>query len=362
MSLAENYSRTERFLHRLAFSNAFVRRVLSDLEDDLYKKEIAATRSGHEVFVSSVARAGTTLLMELLYDTGEFASFTYRHMPFIMSPLLWDRISSRFQRDAVARERAHGDGMNISYDSPEAFEEVVWLTHAGTAIVRDNGLAVLSRDDCPRELIDGLTQAIRKLLTLESRGAASEHPLRYLSKNNANISRLSVIQGTFPDAVVVVPFRPPLSHVASLMRQHERFLAEHAEDAFSRDYMRWLGHFEFGQNLKPMMFDDWHPDSIDAGGVGRDFWLRYWVAAYRHVLARADERIVFVDFDALRADGAGALERIAAALSLRNPDALVASAGRLRAPTTKPASDDGIPSDLSSEANDVFWELRARAV
>lgn len=36
------------------------------------------------------------------------------------------------------------------------------------------------------------------------------------------------------------------------MRQHARALVAQAEDPFPRSYMTWLGHHEFGTDLRPM--------------------------------------------------------------------------------------------------------------
>ena len=50
-------------------------------------------------------------------------------MPFILAPLLWERVSKGFRKPTGLKERAHGDGLVVGYDSPEAFEEVLWRTY-----------------------------------------------------------------------------------------------------------------------------------------------------------------------------------------------------------------------------------------
>ena len=42
----------------------------------------------------------------------------------------------------------------------------------------------------------------------------------------------------FPDCRIIVPLRDPAAHAASLLRQHKNFLTRHAEDTFTRRYMR----------------------------------------------------------------------------------------------------------------------------
>src|SRR6185436_2307720 len=106
---------------------------------------------------------------------------------------------------------------------------------------------------------------------------------RYLAKNNANIARIALLARLFPACRIVIPFREPASHVASLMRQHSRFTALHAADRFALDYMNWLGHYEFGAALRPIDFGGWRgaPAAETAGSP--DFWLTYWVRAYAAV-------------------------------------------------------------------------------
>ena len=37
----------------------------------------------HQIYVTGLARAGTTILLNTIYDTKKFASFTYRDMPLL---------------------------------------------------------------------------------------------------------------------------------------------------------------------------------------------------------------------------------------------------------------------------------------
>ena len=76
----------------------------------------------NNVFVAGVARSGTTILLNAIYDSDEFASLSYADMPFVLAPNLWSKISSTSKH--LIKERAHGDGIKVSSDSPEAFEEV----------------------------------------------------------------------------------------------------------------------------------------------------------------------------------------------------------------------------------------------
>src|SRR5262245_50399491 len=196
MRFSDRYGPIERAIHYLAFSAPFVQKALGELENDLLMRGRHQAAPDRAVFITGLPRAGTTLLLELLYRTGEFCSFTYRHMPFILAPLISGRASLAGARTAPRIERAHGDGMQVSLDSPEAFEEVLWLTYLRDRIVAERTLEPLTAEMVSAEFENAFRATIRKLLA-EREG---ERATRYLSKNNANISRLGVLSQLFPDA------------------------------------------------------------------------------------------------------------------------------------------------------------------
>ena len=124
---AESYSGVDRALHRVAFATYEVQADLADIEDRLFASHLGSITNQRPVFITSLPRAGTTLLLECCAALDEFASHTYRDMPFVMIPCLWSSFSGAFRREGQLKPRAHGDGMQIDFDSPEALEEVLWL-------------------------------------------------------------------------------------------------------------------------------------------------------------------------------------------------------------------------------------------
>ncbi len=126
MSPGESYSRLDRWLHHLAFKAITPQKAMADIEESLFATRLEPLAVTRPVFITSLPRAGTTLLLELLAGTDRFATHTYRDMPFVLCPLLWERLSSGFRTSDPLRERAHGDGISINSDSPEAFEEILW--------------------------------------------------------------------------------------------------------------------------------------------------------------------------------------------------------------------------------------------
>ena len=362
MSLSDDYSLADRGLHYLAFCHPAIQKALCEIENDLYGKRFRDISSDNEVFVTGMPRSGTTLILELLYNTREFSTYTYRHMPFILSPIVWSGISGNFQKKSILKERSHGDGMQVSFDSPEAFEEVIWLAYLKDEIVKPDFLMPLGPDKCTPAFVRTLRNSIRKLLYLGRSVQHSSTDLRYLSKNNANISRIDTLSELFPNSTIVVPFRHPLAHTASLMKQHDRFLKEHSTDPFTMRYMRWLGHYEFGKIFRPINFDDWL-GALDAPyHVNADFWLKYWSSAYQYLLKNKTVNVVFIDFDKLLENGARVLADLADCIGLHDVQKLVGQSHRLRMPTSKMIASTECSNNTYQRACEIHEQLRLAAI
>ena len=119
-----NYSWLQQKLHQLALSSKFMRETTFDVETSLISTK---KTNDINVFVAGLARSGTTVLLNAIYNTDQFSSLSYQDMPFVLAPNLWSRLSFNKQ-DPNLVERAHGDGIKVSTESPEAFEEVFWNT------------------------------------------------------------------------------------------------------------------------------------------------------------------------------------------------------------------------------------------
>jgi hypothetical protein len=362
VSLSDDYSLIDRGLHYLAFCHPAVQKALCEIENDLYGKRFRDISSDNEVFVTGMPRSGTTLILELLYNTREFSTYTYRHMPFILSPIVWSGISRFFQKKSILKERSHGDGMQVSFDSPEAFEEVIWLAYLKDEIVKPDFLMPLGPDKCTPAFVRTLRDSIRKLLSLGRSAQHNSTDLRYLSKNNANISRIDTLSELFPNSAIVVPFRHPLAHTASLMKQHDRFLKEHSADPFTTRYMKWLGHYEFGRIFKPINFDDWL-GALDAPyHVSADFWLEYWSSAYQYLLKNKTVNVVFIDFDKLLENGERVLADLAECIGLHDVQKLVGQSHRLRMPTSKMIASTECSNNTYQRACEIHEQLRLASI
>lgn len=340
MKAAGGYSWLDRALHRLAFATPTAQWGLADLEARWFARELDAVPDSAPIYVAGLPRAGSTMLHRLLAACPSLATHRLRDMPFVVCPLLWRPFARRFERAAVPRERAHGDGIAVGPDSPEALDEVLW------AAERSSGAA---------EFAAMYARHRRKVVALERRDRPQAR--RYLAKNNALIERLARLGEVAPDALVVVPFRSASAQAASLLRQHLRFCELQSRDPFARRYMQATGHREFGlDHVPPTLPGVVAPRDAEALR-SPTYWLDLWLAVYRALLAATPAvRMVFVDFE--RQAREQNLDALAEALSLPAADREVlraAAATALRPLTAEAASTVG------AEWQAVEAELRARA-
>ena len=116
----QNYSNIQKFLHDFVLSKKMINKSLFELEKIIYSKNKDVKNQSH-IFITGLPRSGTTSLLNFLFSSGEYASLTYRNMPFVLSP----NFSKLFnKKNTPQKERMHGDGITYDINSPEAFDEV----------------------------------------------------------------------------------------------------------------------------------------------------------------------------------------------------------------------------------------------
>lgn len=350
------YNGADRLFHSLAFAGPGVLKAASRLEDRLMPR-LPAEPDGPPIFVTSLARGGTTALLNALSEVPAIATHTYRDMPFLTAPVLWDRLSGGRRRSVARRQRAHGDGLEIGLDSPEALEEVLWAMFwpgkfAGPAIE-------LWRDeDADTEAEAFLARHMRKIIAARRRqpDRGERQSARYCSKNNANIARLGYLPLAFPGCRIVVPLRRPECHAASLLRQHRNFTRLQGEDDFVRRYMRDIGHFEFGLIHRPLAFPGFDAARYELDS--EDYWLHYWICAFREVLASGEDLLI-VTQDELRRDPQASMAALCAAIGL---DPGGTDFTRHFRPGPDIAPTQGFDPALLAEARALYAELGARSI
>lgn len=352
LNYKERYGLLDRVFYRMALRSGTAQRTFADLEETLFRKKLAAISGDNPVFITALPRSGTTILLSILWQSGAFASHTYQDMPFVRSPLIWNHYRRHFSVDDTPRERTHGDGLQISGSSPEAFEEMVWKHYWPDHYYEDR-IRPWTREDSNPEFDDGFELHMRKVIAVRQEQEVTRG--RYLSKNNLNISRLAGLPKPLRSGTFLIPFRSPAQHAASMLHQHRRFTRLQREDPFMREYMEAIGHHEFGEGLKPVNFGGWLDDAPGSPD-GIEFWLRYWIAGYRFVMDNATESVVLVSYARLVGEPESSLERLARVINV-DPVRLTTQSASLRPPRTHPLDGEPISSALLLEAEEVHDRL-----
>tara|TARA_Y100000741_G_scaffold357262_1_gene334917 strand:- start:755 stop:1720 length:966 start_codon:yes stop_codon:yes gene_type:complete len=265
-----NYSWLQKRLHQFALSAQFMREATYDIESFLISP---IQETNNHVFIAGLARSGTSILLNALYESNQFSSLLYKDMPFILAPNLWSRVSfGKKNLDLV--ERAHGDGIKISINSPEAFEEVFWMTFN-----------------------DDKNESNKKFIKYVQLINHKYKKDRYLSKNNQNIRRVKLLSKIFPHSKILIPYRNPLQHAFSLLSQHKRFIKNAKIDKFIANYMELIGHKEFGPNYKPLFSNKIKfIDDLDI-----NHWIEQWYLTYKKCYESLENKnnICFICYEEL---------------------------------------------------------------
>ncbi|MDB5130963.1 MAG: Sulfotransferase family protein [Mucilaginibacter sp.] len=342
-----DYSAISRLLHRLALQSKSIAEMSFDVESMLVKEK-ETVFSDRYIFISGLARSGTTMLMRYLYETGIFRSLTYQDMPFVLMPNTWKQLSHSAPATGF-KERAHKDGIMVGFDSPEAFEEVFWRVFCGDQYILKDRLKLHTID---ADVLAKFKTYVRNVL-LSGEGPGQ---VRYLSKNNNNVLRFQYLQQCLPGSQIIIPFREPLQHAVSLLNQHKHFSKVQSKDKFSLDYMNWLGHFEFGLNQKSFDLDDEETFTAMAQYNKADinFWLLNWKNYYRYVNDQHPANSMFFNYEKFCLDPAGVLSRLFSELDIR------ASCTHLQ-PFTPPAKPAGqFDKRLLEECNAIYKLLEIK--
>ena len=355
MNFEDRYGTLDRVLYRIAFHVGTAQHALADVEEMLFDDKLEGITVDDPVFVTSLPRSGTTILLRLLWGTGEFASHTYQDMPFVLCPLFWNQYSSHFSADTGTRERTHGDGIEVSGESPEEFEEMVWKRFWSDHYQKDR---IRPWEDGERdsEFTKFFRSHMCKIIAIRSQELPSRE--RYLSKNNLNIARLPDPPKPLRGGTFLIPFREPVQQAASMLNQHERLLNIQANDGFVSEYMKAIGHHEFGETLKPVNFGGWLQEAVDPSQL--TFWIQYWVAAYRFVLEHAGDSSILISYKRLVEKPESALSQLEDLVEIPEGK-LKSQSDQLRPPRIHSLDREELPESLLQEASNIYKSLYQRS-
>lgn len=261
-------------------------RRLADLESSVVSDEIEQRVINRPVYIASLPRSGTTILTEMLAQHPDLTCHRYSDFPNVWTPYWRNYLLKKARIHAPKmQQRAHQDRIEVSNDSPEAVEEVLWMYFFPARHEADVN-QVLDGQLRHRKFDLFYKQHILKLLAVRNAN-------RYLAKGNYNISRICYILALYPDAKFLIPVRDPVHQVASLMRQHALFTRTSQKDPRIPLQMGMSGHFEFGPRRVPVNFGNPQVTQaiIDCWQQGREAegWARYWAETYQHIVGQLEQ-------------------------------------------------------------------------
>ncbi len=344
--LKSDYNFYSKLLHKIALQTNGIAEISFDL-DNILKKRSDKVFSDKHIFITGLARSGTTILLQYLYDTGLFTSLTYLNMPFVLMPRIWGKAVST--SSAERKERAHKDGIMIGLDSPEAFEEVFWRVFCGDRYIKND---LLKTHRINKSVLVKFKKYLENILSSDTDTAHT----RYLSKNNNNILRLTDLQTAMPNAQFIIPFRDPLQHAISLLNQHIHFSKIQQQDKFSLNYMNWLGHFEFGLNQKSFLFNDTdlfeRLKEYDKTDI--NFWLLNWKNYYQYANKISIDNLFFFNYEEFCRAPSAVMNKLFTETYINTT---FADTHPFISPIKKAAAID---KDLLAECDAIFKQLAAK--
>ena len=307
---------------------------LGNLETKLLKYDINTLKIEKPVFICGMARGGSTILLEFLNNHKDFCSYQYGDYPYLHANYFWNTLKILTPSGDKKVERAHKDRIFVNAKSPESLDEILWMH-----FFKDIHKTEISN------ILDGATEnpdfeafykdSLLKLMALRKAP-------RIAFKNNYHSARILYLKKLFPDARFIIPFRNPVDHIFSLIKQHKFISAEQDNDPRAGRYMRRNGHFEFGNDYRPVNFGNTAKtnDILKSFENGKivETYAKSWNETYSYILklieseASLKENISVVHYDALLEAPKETLQALQNFVDVEDQELLETFSGTIRKP------------------------------
>lgn len=290
-------------------------KALGNLETSTLAKDLDKHKIVKPIFVSGLARSGSTILTEVISQHPHLACHHYSDFPLTWIPYWWNSLRKQLPLPKRApQERAHRDRMMITADSPEAIEEVLWMYFFPAAHKTDCA-QVMNAEENHAQFEKFYRAHIQKLLAVSRRQ-------RYVAKNNYLVTRLEYLLKLFPDARFVIPIRNPRQQVASLVKQHQLFSRLNAEDRRVSRQLQLSGHFEFGPLRRPIIVNEDRRTHYRRDLDDIAWYAGQWADVYGYLHQRMQENQALADaclvirYEELCSEAGNSLKKVFAHLDL----------------------------------------------
>ncbi len=276
-----HYSFLDKLLFKFFLGNNIFQEVLFDVDKFFFYKK----KKIKSLIITGLPRSGTTILLNELYKTKKFSSLTFQDLPFILSPNIFNYLKKLiklilliniwekyFKKNKKKKyKRIHNDGIFVSDEMPEAFEEVFWRVFKERKYINKENISIHNIDEYE-------INEYKKFINIVT---YRENKKLYISKNNNNILRLKTFRN-LKNIFLIVTFRDPLFQSFSLYKTHKILCKIQKTNGFVTNYMNFLVHHEFGLNLKTLKFKKKFNTNYKNSNI--NFWLSYWIYVYENIL------------------------------------------------------------------------------
>lgn len=265
-----------KFFHEFSF----LANVVHTVESFQLKKRMEKTKIDRPIYITGLARAGTTITLEMLNKHPDVAAHRYLHMVLPYTPHWTQNITDYTPIMTSPVERLHKDRIAVTRDSPEAVEEIFWQKFFTKT--HDESLSNILNIRTQNPQFESFYRDHLKKLLINQKAT------RYLAKNNYNVARMEYLHKLFPDVKFIIIIRNPFDHIASLAKQ-DRILKElEYEDPRLLDWTKIIGHREFGTAKVCINYNNpeitqriralWrHKETYIEG------WAVYWAETYSYI-------------------------------------------------------------------------------
>ena len=268
------------YLAKFFHSYPILAKILDSIETQSLRKSLQEIRVDRPVFITGLARAGSTITLEMLSKHPEIATHRYFHMVLPFAPYWIAQVASRVPLMTSPVERLHRDRIIVTKDSPEAVEEIIWQFFFKDTQDESISNIIIPKSQFP-EFETFYRLHIKKLLI-------SQNVPRYLAKNNYNVARMEYLLNIFPDVRFVILVRNPFDHIASLAKQDIVIRELEQNNYLLLDWTKIIGHLEFGSARVCINLDNF--DTIQKirhlwkqKNTYIKAWALYWTSMYSYI-------------------------------------------------------------------------------
>lgn len=227
------------YLARFFYNRPKFNLKLSKKETKIMQKKIVNLKVEKPIYVTGLARAGSTVTVEMIGKHPDVAYYKYLHCinPFIPH---WLQKVANFLPLIFRKpvERVHKDGLLVNRNSPEAVEEPIWMMFFNT-IHNDAVSNIFDEKTTNPEFEKTYDDLLRKLMF-------NQTSIRYVAKNNYNISRLEYLLKLYPEMKIIMMVRNPINHIASMVKQDAIIEELERQNKRLLHWTKLIGHREYG--------------------------------------------------------------------------------------------------------------------